>query len=102
MLIQQIHIITYNFPTDLILCIYDDNCSNQLSKDNMLEYTYKLYKSYNPTKNIETIKLEIWSDIGSIIKEVEYSNSIYKKDIFIKLEYFDDGEYYIEYLDDYC
>jgi hypothetical protein len=100
MLIQQIHIITYNFPNDFGLIIVDDNCQIQLSKDNI--GTYKLYKSYNPTINIETIKLEILSDIGSIIKEVEYSNSIYKKDIFIKLKYFDDGEYYIEYLDDYC
>ena len=100
MLIQQIHIITYNFPNDFGLIIFDDGCSIQLSKDNI--GTYKLYKSYNPKINIEIIKLEILSDIGSIIKEVEYSNSIYKKDIFIKLKYFDDGEYYIEYLDDYC
>ena len=98
MLIQQIHIITYNFPTDFGLVIFDDDCSIQLSKDNI--GTYKLYKTYNPKINIETIKLEILSDIGSIIKEVKYSNSMYKKDIFIKLKYCNDGEYYIEYFDD--
>jgi hypothetical protein len=100
MLIQQIHIITYNFPNDFGLIIFDDGCPIQLSKDNI--GTYKLYKSYNSKNKVETIKLEILSDIGSIIKEVKYSNSIYEKDIFIKIKYFDDGEYYIEYFDDYC
>lgn len=98
MLIQQIHIITYNFPDDFGLIILDDDNEVQLSKDNI--GVYKLYKSYNPKIKVETIKLKIVSDDSSMIKEVEYSNSIYKTNILIKIKYFYDGEYYIEYFDD--
>jgi hypothetical protein len=76
------------------ISILDDGKTIELAKERCSEY--QLYKTYNPN---EPITIIINSDIGTITKEV--ANITYYKELFIKLAYENDYEYYVELLDYY-